>query len=172
MGVSGWSCAKHRECHVGRDMHWLHETWCVGSWHLINLWSDILGLSGVSAGFCSLYLPSETVSGSQTAFWITFNDEIKSVRMFVATFTLIGKIKLLALCVKAETLSSYHPTKFQMCRWELRWKVLLCGLYLRCQVWIAGCPLWASHCFDVWSSAIGNIFLPFPTEKSLYSLSP
>lgn len=50
MGVSGWSCAIHRECHVGRGMHWLHESWCVGRWHLINPYSAKLGFSEVSAG--------------------------------------------------------------------------------------------------------------------------
>lgn len=146
-------------------MHWLQESWCVGRWHLINLWSDILGLSGVRAGFCRnpkvfIFPLSEKASGSQIAFWITFIDEMKSVRMFVATFTLIGE-KPLALCVKAEMLSSHHPTKFLMCRWALRWKVLLCGLYLRGQVWIARCPCWAGHCFDVWPSAIGEHFPAF-----------
>lgn len=48
-----------------------------------------------------------------------------------------------------------------MCRWELRWKVLLCGLYLRGQVWIARYPHWAGHCFDVWPSAIGEHFPAF-----------
>lgn len=58
-------------------------------------------------------------------------------------------------------LSSYHSTKFLMRRWELKWKVLLCGLYLRCQVWIAGCPLWAGHCSDVWPPVIWEHFLAF-----------
>lgn len=48
-----------------------------------------------------------------------------------------------------------------MCRWELRWKVLLCGLYLRYQVWIAGCSLWACCCFDVWPSVIWEHFPAF-----------
>lgn len=32
-------------------MRWLHESWCVGRWHLINPWRDKMGFSEVSAGF-------------------------------------------------------------------------------------------------------------------------
>lgn len=73
--------------------------------------------------------------------------------------------------MKAETLSSHHPTKFLMCSWELRWKVLLWSLYSGCQVWIAGCPLWAGHCFDVWPSAIWEHFPAFSHCDITFSMS-
>lgn len=103
-------------------MRWLHESWCVGRWHLIKPWSDNLGFSEVSAGFCRnrkiLSFPLSEKDHS------TLVHKLLSELLFLMRWNRkeclwqysLLKRNPLALCMRAETLSSHHPTKFLMCR--------------------------------------------------------
>lgn len=82
-----------------------------------------MGFSEVSARFCgNRKILSSPLSEKDHRTLVhkllselLFPDEMKPGRVFVAMFAL-KKTHPLALYVKAETLSSHHPTKFLVCR--------------------------------------------------------
>lgn len=158
-------------------MRWLHESWCVGRWHLINPWRDKMGFSEVSAGFYRNLKILSFSLGEKDRRTLVYNllSEFLILRRWnweecLWQHSLLKKKNTFRTWYESRDTVIHQPYQISDVRSSacFRWEVLLCGLNSSCWVWIPGCPSWAGHCFEVWPSlGSGNISLPFPTMKSI-----